>query len=155
FGAFAGYEFGGGATLAVPAGPVLIGASFDATGGKNYNFQIASAIAKSLMAGRVDASTLLLDTSSFRLAPGVPVAVGLLPVVGLWAHARYAYQRATQADMSSSSNALEGGAALSLDLHGALPIPIGILAAYNLYHEFPAQEGAEGSSTHQVGGGIF
>lgn len=150
-GAQVGYVLGGGASFGYTIGSMRVGLSFDVTQSTQYGLNIVSAITNSIMAGRINASTLLSTTNTTTLMPSAQFAIGLHKAVGAWLNVQYQQQLASNGDTSTSTGALVAGAALSLDLHAVSPAPIGFLLSYLMTNAFV--DGAK--PVHEFGIGVL
>lgn len=150
-GAQVGYVLGGGASFGYTIGSMRVGLSFDVTQSTQYGLNIVSAITNSIMAGRINASTLLNTTNTTTLMPSAQFAIGLHKAVGAWVNVQYQQQLASSGDTSTSTGALVAGAALSLDLHAVSPAPIGFMLSYLMTNAFV--DGAK--PVHEFGVGVL
>ncbi len=113
---------------------------------RSIQFDIRSAIDRSLSEGKVSAATLLQKSKSTTAAPGIHVAYGFGPSLGLWASA--SYERAIESDEESDGGTLRTGAGLSADLNATTNVPIGLVA-------LGTWEQGEETSTKEAGFGLL
>jgi hypothetical protein len=155
-GAMLGYAFGGGAALSGRVGRLRLTASFDVRRRNDYDFDIADAIQRSAAAGTVTTATLLVNTATLSYRPGVQLAFALGPASGIIAHVRFDHDSASTAATASVAatsttlDAVEAGAALSIDLRAASLVPVGLLFSYNRVSVIHGD-----GSSHQAGAGLF
>jgi hypothetical protein len=150
-GAFFGYDLAAGAIGSIAFGRVRLSASFDLGLDRFYSFNVANAIVQSVNAGKIDASTLLTDSTTKWLSPGVQAAVAFHRAVGGWVDVAYRHDFTSAGDQSDDDGRMELGAALSVDLHPVTPAPIGMLGTYHIILPFAK----DSSATHEVTAGVF
>jgi hypothetical protein len=151
FGEYVNYEFSGGAAASFRVGVMRLGVSLDGSLGSQYRLSPNQAIADSLAAGTLSAKTLITSTSTNTLSPGLQVAFGLHPALGIWIHGRFDHGTTSASGTSASTDYVEGGLGLSFDLRPIAGAPVGLLGLYDLLEGV----GSTSSTTHTVGAGIF
>jgi len=153
FGGQFGWDVDVGTTLSFRLGRyVRLGALFDFDYSSNYSFDIASTLTRSLVAGHIDASTLLANSTTAEVRGGLAFAVAPHRSLGLTLAAQYIHDFLSGDRVASSdSGSISFTTALDLDLHAVSPVPIGIIGAYSL--NAPTSDTSQ--ITHQVGGGIY
>ena len=153
YGASAGYDLTAGATASWLLDRLRVSGSFDLMSSQSSRFAFDDAINRSLTAGKVDVTTLLVDTKTTTLAPGAQVAYGFSPAFGGFGHLRLALTNGSGGS-DGSTNFLVG-AGLSTDLLPISRVPVGFLLGYNLELDFPQKSGAETTSNSTISGGVF
>lgn len=147
-----GHALGGGALLSIPLGALRLGVSVDVERRSSYAFSILGAIQASVLADRVDASTLLAKTEDWTLRPGAQVALALGQTLGVYGHVAYERESSTpEGGASTAGNAIRGGLAASIDLLPSTGVPIGLLGTYDLQHT----TGDAVATVHRAGAGLF
>lgn len=155
FGASAGYDLTAGASVSWLLDRMRVSGSFDLLSSQSSRFDVYDALKDSITAGKIDASTLLINTKTTTFAPGAQVAYGFNPMLGAFGHARLALVNGTEGKGDAGSTNLSLGAGLSLDLAPISRFPVGLLVGYNLEFANPSRAGADRISTSTVSGGVF
>lgn len=152
-GASAGYDVLLGASAGWKFDRLRVAGSLDALLSQSDQFAVGSAIEQSLKVGKVDASTLLVETKSAAVGPGVQAAYGFNSTVGTFGHLRLEFANESVGAKTQGSTTLNTGAALSVDLMPSTRIPVGLLAGYNLVWAFPSD--GPSTTTHNLTTGVF
>lgn len=133
YGAGAGYDISLGAGVGKTfAGKIRIALALDYTFRKSYNFSVISAIQKSLDAGTIDSSTLLVSSSTHAPKLGVHFAWGIDKIIGILARVEYERTIQNTDGEDQAANTIGVGATLSADFNPSTPIPLGALLSYGL-----------------------
>jgi hypothetical protein len=93
-----------------------VAGSLDVLLSQSDQFAVGSAIEQSLKVGKVDASTLLVETKSAAVGPGVQAAYGFHSTFGAFGHLRLEFANETVGAKALGSTTLNTGAAFSADL---------------------------------------
>ena len=122
---------------------LALSASFAASRYSDYGIQPVAAL---------NNDNLLTEVTGFRFRPGLRVALGLLPALGILANADFALAtESSNVEDADVSTEVDLRAGLSLDLHPNTGVPVAILGILAWNNEF----GSDGSSSTQAGFGLF
>jgi len=144
----AGYNYTLGAKVRVLRTDSLqLGASLAVNVDNGLRFSPLQAITESIDAGRISRNSLLSKSASTELKPGIQIAYGFGPTLGVWASAAYA-QTVAHSGAVDEDSSFDLGAGVSVNLNDAHDIPLGF--------DLTAVTGASGDTTSRRGGvGVF
>lgn len=132
YGAGAGYDIALGASVGKTFGSIRVALALDYKYTKSYNFSVISAIQKSLDAGAIDTTTLLVSSHAHEPKVGLHFAWGIAKYLGVLARFEYARTLQSIDEELKGSNTIGAGATLSFDMNPITPVPLGMLASYGL-----------------------
>jgi hypothetical protein len=130
-GATLGYTLSSGVTYSFMVGRVRMAGAFDFEYAPSYSFSPVNALLNTLSTGKIDTGTLFSSSDNIRLRPAFLLATALIPSLGLRGAIDYQQEYVRSAD-SSSNGAVDVGTALDFDLGSLAPLPLGLLAGYEL-----------------------
>jgi hypothetical protein len=130
-GATVGYTLSTGVTYSFMLGSVRMAGAFDLDYAPTYTFSPVNALLNTLGSGTIDAGTLFSSSENINLRPAFLVATAINASLGLRGVIDYV-QEFVRSTENSSSGAFDVGAAVDFDLRSVIPLPLGLLAGYEL-----------------------
>jgi hypothetical protein len=143
---------GGGLTAGYTVAPsIRLAVIADVQYSPAEDIDVLNAVTTSIQQREVSSSALLTTTHSTPLRAGLAGAFALAPSLGLTANARYEHTFGDQSALTRQDSFM-GAAALDLDLRRLTPVPLGLLAAYQVI--VPFNTGRD-ELWQYVNGGLF
>jgi hypothetical protein len=147
------YGGGGGLTIAQRFGRMLqLALVADASFEPTYSVDIGGAIAASLRAQQVDTDPLFTRDKGLPLRVGVSGALAPWKALGFELMARYEHAFRIGGGLTRE-DAFVGAGTVDLDLRAISPVPIGLLAGYQVAVPFGSRDTTE--LWHAIDGGVF
>jgi hypothetical protein len=100
--------------------------------GPSTTADILAGILQSVNERQIDVSNLLVETTNFRVTPGISSAFAFHRSLGLVANVQYQYSTPTSASLYSPQSRFQWGAALDFDLYAISPVAMGFTLAYSM-----------------------
>jgi hypothetical protein len=146
------YAAGGGLTAGTRFGPVQVALIADAAYEPTYSIDIGGTLGASIRARQVDTDPLVLRARAVPVRVGASLAFAPLAPLGIQVMTRYEHTFRDRLDLIRT-DAVVAAAAVDFDFKALSPVPVGLLAAYQVAVPFGDDDRTD--LWHSLNGGIF